>query len=67
MLTLHGKRKSVPLHAMLHTSGGHASLSATAKVNRLAFGVGQGQWASPTVIGTEVGIMADPKLVPAAR
>ncbi|APZ43416.1 YceI family protein [Acidihalobacter ferrooxydans] len=57
-LTLRGVSKAVPLHAELHNDGKTATLDAQATVNRLDFGVGQGQWASASIISKTVTIKA---------
>lgn len=57
-LTLRGVKKSVPLRAVLSHGGGQVRLAATATVARLDFGVGQGQWASTSVISSKVQIKA---------
>ena len=45
-LTLHGVTKDVPIEFQFVTSSGAAKLEGTAKLKRLDFGVGQGDWKS---------------------
>jgi polyisoprenoid-binding protein YceI len=45
-LTLHGVTKDVPIDFQFVTSPGGAKLEGTAKLKRLDFGVGQGDWKS---------------------
>jgi polyisoprenoid-binding protein YceI len=61
-LTLRGVKQPVPLTATLKAGD---ELSATATVNRLDFGVGQGQWSNGAVISAKVGIKAHLKLAKA--
>ena len=63
-LTLRGVKKPVPLQATLQAGG---KLSATATVNRLDFGVGQGQWSNGSIINAQVRIKADLKLTKASH
>lgn len=55
-LTLRGVSKPVTLQADLRIAGGAATLDANAGIQRLDFGVGQGQWANATIIGTKVAV-----------
>jgi polyisoprenoid-binding protein YceI len=45
-LTLHGVTKDVPIDFQFVAAGGGAKLDGTAKLKRLEFGVGQGDWKS---------------------
>jgi polyisoprenoid-binding protein YceI len=55
-LTLHGVTKDVPIEFQFAPAGGGAKLSGSAKLNRLDFGVGQGEWKSTETIGDAVKI-----------
>ena len=45
-LTMHGVTKDVPIDFQFAAAGGGAKLDGTAKLKRLDFGVGQGDWKS---------------------
>jgi polyisoprenoid-binding protein YceI len=45
-LTMHGVTKDVPIDFQFAAAGGGATLNGTAKLKRLDFGVGQGDWKS---------------------
>jgi polyisoprenoid-binding protein YceI len=55
-LTLRGVTKDVPIEFQFAPAGGGAKLSGSAKLNRLDFGVGQGEWKSTDTIGDAVKI-----------
>jgi polyisoprenoid-binding protein YceI len=55
-LTLRGVTKDVPIEFQFAPAGGGAKLSGSAKLNRLDFGVGQGDWKSTETIGDAVKI-----------
>jgi polyisoprenoid-binding protein YceI len=55
-LTLRGVTKDVPIEFQFAPGGGGAKLSGSAKLNRLDFGVGQGEWKSTETIGDAVKI-----------
>lgn len=55
-LTLRGVTKDVPIEFQFAPAGGGAKLSGNAKLNRLDFGVGQGEWKSTETIGDAVKI-----------
>jgi polyisoprenoid-binding protein YceI len=55
-LTMHGVTKDVPIEFQFAPAGGGAKLSGTAKLNRLDFGVGQGDWKSTETVGDAVKI-----------
>ena len=44
-LTMHGQSRPVPVSFDLDIDGTRATASGTAQLNRLAFGVGSGEWA----------------------
>jgi polyisoprenoid-binding protein YceI len=50
-LTLHGVTKDVPIDFQFVPSQGGAKLDGTAKLKRLEFGVGQGDWKSTEWVG----------------
>ena len=53
-LTMHGVTKDVPLELQFSPGAAGAKLSGSAKLNRLDFGVGQGDWKSTETIGDAV-------------
>jgi polyisoprenoid-binding protein YceI len=55
-LTLRGVTKDVPIEFQFAPADGGAKLSGSAKLNRLDFGVGQGDWKSTETIGDAVKI-----------
>jgi len=55
-LTLHGVTKNVPIEFQFVPGAAGAKLSGSAKLNRLDFGVGQGDWKSTETIGDAVKI-----------
>jgi polyisoprenoid-binding protein YceI len=55
-LTLHGVTKDVPIDFQFNPGAGGAKLSGSAKLNRLDFGVGQGDWKSTEWVGDAVKI-----------
>jgi polyisoprenoid-binding protein YceI len=55
-LTLHGVTKDVPIEFQFAPTAGGAKLNGTAKLNRLDFGVGQGDWKSTETIADAVKI-----------
>lgn len=55
-LTLHGVTKDVPIEFQFAPGAAGAKLSGSARLNRLDFGVGQGDWRSTEVIGDAVKI-----------
>jgi polyisoprenoid-binding protein YceI len=62
-LTIRGVKKPVPVDFTLAPAG--ASMKGVAKLERLAFGLGQGDWASTEWIGDDVEVRFDLKLAPA--
>ena len=63
-LTLRGTTKDVPIDFNFTTTPGGAKLDGSAKVKRLDFGVGQGEWKSTEWIGDDVNITFSLQLVP---
>jgi polyisoprenoid-binding protein YceI len=55
-LTLHGVTKDVPIEFQFTPDAGGATLKGSAKLNRLDFGVGQGDWKSTEWVGDAVKI-----------
>jgi polyisoprenoid-binding protein YceI len=55
-LTLRGVTKDVPIEFQFTNQAAGAKLSGSAKLNRLDFGVGQGDWKSTETIGDAVKI-----------
>jgi polyisoprenoid-binding protein YceI len=55
-LTLRGVTKDVPIEFQFAPAGAGAKLSGSAKMNRLDFGVGQGEWKSTETIADAVKI-----------
>jgi polyisoprenoid-binding protein YceI len=55
-LTLRGVTKDVPIEFQFVPAAPGAKLTGTAKLNRLEFGVGQGDWKSTETIGDAVKI-----------
>jgi polyisoprenoid-binding protein YceI len=55
-LTLHGVTKDVPIDFQFTPGAGGAKLAGSAKLNRLDFGVGQGDWKSTEWVGDAVKI-----------
>jgi polyisoprenoid-binding protein YceI len=53
-LTLHGVTKDVPIEFVFVPTPGIAKLEGTAKLKRLDFGVGQGDWKSTEWVADEV-------------
>ncbi len=55
-LTLHGVTKDVPIEFKFAPGAAGAKLTGSAKLNRLDFGVGQGDWKSTETVGDAVKI-----------
>jgi polyisoprenoid-binding protein YceI len=55
-LTLRGVTKDVPIDFQFVPAAGGAKLTGSAKINRLDFGVGQGEWKSTEGVGDAVKI-----------
>ncbi len=62
LLTLRGVRKPVTVRFQITPSGDHLSMKGDAKLRRLAFGVGRGEWQSTEWIGDEIEVHFDLKL-----
>ncbi|HEY7741012.1 MAG TPA: YceI family protein [Steroidobacteraceae bacterium] len=65
-LTLRGVTQPVAVHFTAAAGKGLLTMKGQATLRRLAFGVGQGDWASTEWIGDEVGIAFELSLSPAA-
>ncbi|HWJ70225.1 MAG TPA: YceI family protein [Sphingobium sp.] len=55
-LSLHGQQRPVTLDFTLDIKGDEATATGSATVNRMAFGVGSGQWASTDTIPDPVAV-----------
>lgn len=66
VLTLRGVAQPVVVRFTAAPERGRLKMKGEAKLSRLAFGVGQGDWASTEWIGDEVGIAFELSLRPAA-
>jgi polyisoprenoid-binding protein YceI len=58
-LALRGVKRPVPLQFSYTPGRGGAGLEGTARLSRLAFGVGQGEWQSTEWVGDEVTVRFD--------
>ena len=58
-LTLRGVTRPVPLRFSHATGRGGAVIEGSARLSRLAFGVGQGEWQSTEWVGDEVTVRFD--------
>jgi polyisoprenoid-binding protein YceI len=56
-LTLRGVTRPVPLTFAWQPHADGATLAGGARIDRLAFGVGDGEWADPELIGREVEVV----------
>ncbi|HEY2145076.1 MAG TPA: YceI family protein [Steroidobacteraceae bacterium] len=63
-LTLHGVTKEVPIDFQFTPAAGGAKLEGSAKLKRLDFGVGQGDWKSTEWVGDAVKISFSLVLAP---
>jgi polyisoprenoid-binding protein YceI len=63
-LTLHNVTKDVPIEFTYETKDGASWLKGSAKLKRLDFGVGQGEWKSTKEIGDDVSVNFALKLAP---
>ena len=63
-LSLRGVTKEVPIEFQFTTTPSGAKLEGSAKLNRLDFGAGQGDWKSTQWVGNEVKINFSLVLVP---
>jgi len=64
-LTLRGVTKDVPIEFQFVPAAAGAKLSGSAKLNRLDFGVGQGDWKSTEWVGNDVVVSYNVRLVAA--
>lgn len=65
-LTMRGVTQPVPVRFEVSPEKGRLAMKGTAQLRRLAFGVGQGDWAATEWIGDEVDIAIEISLGPAA-
>ena len=65
-LTLHGVTKDVPIDFQFVTAAGKSKIEGTAKLKRLEFGVGQGDWKSTAEVKDEVKVAFSLVLKPGA-
>ena len=63
-LTLRGVKRQVPLRFSYTPGRGAAAMEGTARLSRLAFGVGQGEWQDTAWVGDEVTVRFDLLLSP---
>jgi polyisoprenoid-binding protein YceI len=66
-LTIRGMTKPLGVRFTLTEASGTTVMKGTASLRRLAFGLGQGDWASTEWVGDEVGVQFELKLKPASR
>jgi polyisoprenoid-binding protein YceI len=64
-LTLHGVTKDVPIDFQFVSAAGQTKIEGTAKLKRLEFGVGQGDWKSTEWVKDEVKVAFSLVLKPA--
>jgi polyisoprenoid-binding protein YceI len=64
-LTLHGVTKDVPIDFQFVSTAGQPKIEGTAKLKRLEFGVGQGDWKSTEWVKDEVKVAFSLVLKPA--
>jgi polyisoprenoid-binding protein YceI len=64
-LTLHGVTKDVPIDFQFVSTAGQSKIEGTAKLKRLEFGVGQGDWKSTEWVKDEVKVAFSLVLKPA--
>jgi polyisoprenoid-binding protein YceI len=65
-LTLHGVTKDVPIDFQFVSAAGQSKIVGTAKLKRLEFGVGQGDWKSTAEVKDEVKVAFSLVLKPGA-
>jgi len=63
-LTIRGVKKPVAVEFTLTPAGGATVMKGSAKLERLAFDLGQGDWASTEWVGNEVGVRFELRLAP---
>jgi polyisoprenoid-binding protein YceI len=64
-LTIRGITRPVPVTFTLATDGGQPVMKGNARLSRLAFGIGRGEWASTEWVGDEVDVRFELRLRPA--
>jgi polyisoprenoid-binding protein YceI len=64
-LTLHGVTKDVPIDFQFTSAAGQSKIEGTAKLKRLEFGVGRGDWKSTEWVKDEVKVAFSLALKPA--
>lgn len=64
-LTIRGVTKPVPVTFTIVPGGGSPVMKGSATLQRLAFGLGQGEWASTEWVGDEVEVRFELRLQPA--
>lgn len=55
-LTLRGRSRDLVIPVSIDIAGAEARVEGATKINRLDFGIGEGEWANPAVVGLEVEI-----------
>jgi polyisoprenoid-binding protein YceI len=63
-LTIRGRRQAVPVTFTLAASAGPAVMKGSARLKRLEFGLGQGEWASTEWVGDDVDVRFELALRP---
>jgi polyisoprenoid-binding protein YceI len=63
-LTIRGVKKTVPVSFTLTPAGAATAMKGSVSLKRLAFGLGQGDWASTEWVGDDVDVRFDLKLAP---
>jgi polyisoprenoid-binding protein YceI len=64
-LTIRGVKQTVPVTFTLAAGSGPAAMKGSASLKRLAFGLGQGDWASTEWVGDDVNVRFELTLKPA--
>jgi len=63
-LTIRGVKKTVPVSFTLMPAGAATAMKGSVSLKRLAFGLGQGDWASTEWVGDDVEVRFNLKLAP---
>jgi polyisoprenoid-binding protein YceI len=63
-LTIRGVKKTVPVSFTLTPAGAATAMKGSVSLKRLAFGLGQGDWASTEWVGDDVDVRFNLKLAP---
>ncbi|MGH8204514.1 MAG: YceI family protein [Steroidobacteraceae bacterium] len=63
-LTIRGVTKTVPVEFTLTPAGGVTVMKGSARLERLAFGLGQGDWASTEWVGNEIDVRFELRFLP---